>query len=435
MMLSHSYLYAGLQELILSDYLYIDKSRRLLELLCELENSPRFYSPNVYLMIRPRGFGLSLAAEAIEKLSSSDRGFLDKLSLTEEFKQLPVHHVISFDFKHFTATTPKDFSNELIEHIQKLYWKQHIESHIHPYETPRGYFANLLNAVAKRHKEPAVVVIDNYDLPFRIAADMPKQFQQEAISSYLDMLNAVKHAGDKVSWCLLTGHTKFPLASEISEGLPLITDISNDPRFESLFGLTLDEVSILFDDKINEFSKKLGVSNKDYLEALRACYGGFCFSDNLIEVLCPACISRAMDNKGDLYPYTAGGDYRFLKKIFKCSNPNLKWLFDKDGQDPLHTWPVDIDPCGKQLGALLIQMGFVSRNKVTVHEYNNYTTWRYRFDYPNEDMRRTLLYVRELITEDKINSPFTIEELSELDNTRRYLDGEDVFELLKEEEL
>ena len=435
MMLSHSSLYAGLQELILSDYLYIDKSRRLFELLCELENSPRFASPNIYLLIRPRGFGLSLAASAIEKLSGRDRGFLDKLSLTEEFKDLPIHHVITLNFKNFNAQNPSEFADELIERIQQLYWNQHIESHITSYQTPRGYFSNLITAVAKRHKEPAVIVIDNYDLPFMVAASMPIEYQNEAISIYLDMLNAIKHAGDKVSWCLLTGHIKFILASEISEGLPLVNDISNDPRFESLFGLTQYEVQILFSEKIASIARDLHISSDAYMQALDSCYGGFCFSDNLIEVMCPACISHAMSNYGALYPYTATGDYSFLKNLFNTASPNLNWLFDKDGQDPLHTWSVNMNPSGKEIGALLIQSGFVSRNKVTTHNYSSYTTYRYRFDYPNEDMRRALLVVRGQVAPELAYRPFTPEELLEIDETQRFLDGEDVYELLKEEEL
>ncbi len=435
MMLSHSSLYAGLQELILSDYLYIDKSRRLFELLCELENAPRFAAPNIYLLIRPRGFGLSLAAGAIEKLTSRDRGILDKLSLTEEFKELPIHHVITLDFKNFNAQTPREFADELIERIQKLYWNQHIESHISPYQSPKGYFANLIAAVSKRYQEPAVIVIDNYDLPFMVAAEMPCAYQNEAIAFYLDMLNAIKHAGDSVSWCLLTGHIKFSLASEISEGLPFVNDISNDPRFETLFGLTYDEVQILFNEKIATIARDFSISPDDYMKALMSCYGGFCFSDNLINVMCPACISHAMANYGALYPYSATGDYRYLKNIFAKTEPNLKWLFDKDGQDPLHTWSVAMDPCGKEIGALLIQSGFVSRNKVTVHNYDAYTTWRYRFDYPNEDMRRSLLVVSGKVAPELAYRPFTPEELLEIDETQRFLDGEDVYELLKEEEL
>lgn len=434
-MLSHSSLYAGLQELILSDYLYIDKSRRLLELLCDFENSPRYNSTNIYLMIRPRGFGLSLAANAIEKLTARDRGLLDKLSLTDEFQQRPIHHVITLDFKNFQAQTPKDFANELIDRIQQLYWNQHIESHVSPYQSPKGYFTSLIQAVAKRHNERAVIVIDNYDLPFMIAASMPSKFQKEAIAIYLDMLNAIKHSGEFVNWCLLTGHIKFGLASEISEGLPLVNDISNDPRFETLFGLTFDEVQILFKDKIDNICQNMHISAKDYMRALESCYGGFCFSDSLVEVMCPACISHALANDGALYPYTAAGSYHYLKNIFKQKSPDLKWLFDKDGQDPLHTWSIDMDPKGKEIGALLIQSGFVTRNKVTVHEYESYTTYRYRFDYPNEDMRRALAIVSGADEPSLANRPFTPEELLEIDETQRYLDGEDVFELLKEEEI
>ena len=90
------------------------------------------------------------------------------------------------------------------------------------------------------------IIIDNYDKPLMVAAMMAdKEKATEANCTYLDMLNVIRHTDKAVRWCLLSGHTKFALASEYSEGLPLVEDLSSDPSFDSMFGFTKEEVRLI----------------------------------------------------------------------------------------------------------------------------------------------------------------------------------------------
>lgn len=357
-----------------------------------MENSKRYVSPNIYMMIRPRGFGLSLAVEAIGSILERDSLLLRNDHDKEIINELPEHHVITLNLKKVSAKNPKEFANGLINRIQELYWEHHIESNLTPYMTPKSYFSALISALANRHDDSIVILIDNYDIPFIIASTMPEQYQHEAVSIYLDMLNVIKLSGHDVRWAMLSGHIKFPLASELSEGLPLVHDISYETKYETLFGFTKEEVENVFAEQIENLAPHQGLTASDFLYSLEQCYGGFCFSDSLKKVMCPACINHVLINDGMLYTYSASGDYSFLKKALQAEQ-NLSWLFDKDGQDPLFANSVDIKPKGKQIGSLLIQLGFCTRDKVTEHNQTGTSNWRYRFTSVNEDMHRTFKIV------------------------------------------
>ena len=119
--------------------------------------------------------------------------------------------------------------------------------------------------------------------------------------------------------------------------------------------------------------------------------------------MCPACISHLMANNGLLLPYSGAGKYTFLSKYLKQHKDDLNWLYDKDGQDPLFSESIDRKLKGKQLGSLLIQLGFATRTNVLANTDEGYTTWRYRFSFPNLDMKKTF----DLITEQCPSSDLT----------------------------
>ncbi|MCR5536653.1 MAG: AAA family ATPase [Succinivibrio sp.] len=386
-MITNTTLYSNLRDLIFSDIVDLTQSHRMLNLIRRLDDTPVHRNSNVFLLIRPRGFGLSLAVQTIAQILGRDVD--EKSPKAESLAGLPACPVIRLDLKGLHDPTAKGLASGLIEKIQELYWKHHIEASISFYDTPKTLFTNLIFTLHHRHNQPIVVMIDNYDYPFIYVHQMPKSEQAAAISFYLDMLNVLKHSGPKVKWCLLTGHIKFALATEISEGLPFVVDISNEQALETLFGYTPEDVMNMYGPRIEQIAENLGLGPEQYLEMLEKCYGGFNFSDNLIPVMCPACIGRAISNQGKLYPYSADGEYGFLKDSLKDKGNDLDWLIGRDGQDPLFADCIDLFPQHKALGSLLIQLGFATRDKVTIYDHQGYATWRYRYKIPNEDMLRT----------------------------------------------
>ncbi|WP_031491733.1 AAA family ATPase [Succinivibrio dextrinosolvens] len=529
---SNSQVYSTLSDLVLSDQVYKDKADMLFKLISVMEDHDGLGSPGIFMMIRPRGFGLSLISQSIQNLIKMDNENDSELGInttpkiistyqskqnnlfnqnvaeesstadttlkeassnkaeetkTEEVPEIPPENsddkakeetsilddiknyiedlvsekkeqkaddfsdqssideinknassqdllvadeidaiktfynvkkrpVLSLDFKHLKAKNPKEFSEGLLDILQEQFWINHIESHIDPYQTPKAYFDKLLHELNKKYPSIKIsILIDNYDVPFMVASEFEHEQCEESVCDYLDMLNVIKYSNRTVKWCLLSGHINFSLASETSEGLPLVYDLSSEPMFAALFGFTREDVKEVYEKEIEKFSENMRISSDEYLDMLEQCYGGFLFADNdelynpnCPKMLCPACIAHCMTNNGKLLPYSASGKYDFLKNALINNPRNLSWLYGKDGQDPLFSDSIETDVKGKQLGSLLIQLGFATRTKVIINHSDSYVTWRYRFEFPNLDMKKTFDFISGECSEQDLIKPLEV---------------------------
>lgn len=529
---SNSQVYSTLSDLVLSDQVYKDKADMLFKLISVMEDHDGLGSPGIFMMIRPRGFGLSLISQSIQNLikmdnendnelginttpkiistyqskqnnlfnqnvaeesctadttlkeassnkaeetkteevpeippedsddkakeetsilddiknyiedlvsekkeekaddfsdqssideinknaSSQDLLVADEIDAIKTFYNVKKRPVLSLDFKHLKAKNPKEFSEGLLDILQEQFWINHIESHIDPYQTPKAYFDKLLHELNKKYPSIKIsILIDNYDVPFMVASEFEHEQCEESVCDYLDMLNVIKYSNRTVKWCLLSGHINFSLASETSEGLPLVYDLSSEPMFAALFGFTREDVKEVYEKEIEKFSENMRISSDEYLDMLEQCYGGFLFADNdelynpnCPKMLCPACIAHCMTNNGKLLPYSASGKYDFLKNALINNPRNLSWLYGKDGQDPLFSDSIETDVKGKQLGSLLIQLGFATRTKVIINHSDSYVTWRYRFEFPNLDMKKTFDFISDECSEQDLIKPLEV---------------------------
>ena len=398
-----------LHEVILNDHLYVDKTSDLVNFIVHLDKKARLNAPNIFLMIRPRGFGLSLVSESIEAFLSRDELIVDAIRSNNFQEILPTAPVVRLSLNKIKAHTPKEFSDALLEMIQVQMWEHHLSTKIETTHrpNPKMYFLSLLKEIAKKNDEGVVVLIDNYDIPFFMASTMmEKDLQHEAVAIYLDLLNAIKQAGSAVRWCLLSGHVKFKLASEYSEGLPIIKDYSYSPHCDTLFGFTIDDIKSAFGDEIKRLAPRLGVTVTEYLNALEHIYGNYVFSDRQKKVLCPFSVGSAIDNDGLLLPYMSNHDYAFLQHCLDTKGKNLDWLFGRDGQDALFLEPVSLNPKDKEIGSILTQLGFVVFNKVTRSEGDTFINYRYRFDITNYEMQRILKVFRQESSIELLQKPF-----------------------------
>ena len=364
------------------------KADHLQDFIKYLDSIPRLFAPNINLIIRPRGFGLTLAIEAMEKMLTCDE--LEGEKKDDPTLQIEKSPVIRLSLKKVKAKTPYEYEEALIKILQGQMWQHHLKNLKQARTHPKLVLSDLIDELWLKYQKSVVVLIDNYDVPFINASTLPPSDQDEAIAVYLDMLNAIKKSGTKVRFVLLTGHVKFELASQIAEGLPQVIDLSYRPQIDTLFGFTLEEVKEHFALELKRFAPRQGITVSEMLKALNDCYGHFVFSDRKIPVLCPASVAACFENEGYLLTYMANGDFTFLKTAIKNNDDaDLSWL-TKDGQDALFYDHVHLAPNADELGVLLLQLGFVSIDKVTITTGENFINYRYRFAMTNEEMRRLL---------------------------------------------
>ena len=386
-----------LHEVIFADRHYINKLNQLLAFISHLDKAPRLPTQNFFMLIRPRGFGLSLSNESIEALLVRDELLMDHLDqsvadtiVSKGIGTYPVLH-LSFNDIEPNITGFDSFRAMLASKLQSEFWQHHVKVRIDQGRRSdlRMLMVELITELSERSGKSVVILIDNYDMPFYIVRtfDDPKE-REQALALYFEMLNAFRQAGNKVKFGLLAGHVKFPLSSDMSLGLPHVIDLSFSDIAAALTGFTIEEIKTCYEEDLARIAPQQGVTTSEYLTALEDCYGGFVFSDRMNKVLNPLSVTRALDNDGELYAYSCDNDYSFLQQCYNTQEPDLDWLIDKDGQDMLLLEDISLTPQGKEFGSLLLQQGIVSVNKVTFAEQEHSLSWRYRFGFPNVEMRR-----------------------------------------------
>ena len=98
-----------LHDVVFADRHYINKLAKLKDLINYLDKAPRLPNQNFFMLIRPRGFGLSLTNEAIESLLVRDEMLLDhlqnKLDNSLDLSDLGSYEVIHLSFSNPKANT------------------------------------------------------------------------------------------------------------------------------------------------------------------------------------------------------------------------------------------------------------------------------------------------------------------------------------------
>lgn len=384
---------SNLSEVILTDRHYINKIEQLKGFMNYIENSPRPPRQNFFMLIRPRGFGLSLANEAIEAIYSRDEVLLDNIDIKSanglNIDNLGHYCVLHFSFSKVKATNYNEIVKVLYDALQSLIWEHHVKIKTDTGKDLRMQMLQLIKEITDREQKQLVVLFDNYDVPIMLMSRLENdQERQNCLSLYFEMLNAFRQAGDRVKFCLLTGHVKFSLSSNISEGLPHVIDLSFNDISAALTGFSIDEIKQTYGEDLARIAPQQGITVAEYLDCLENCYGGYVFSDKQNKVLCPYSVTRALDNDGELYAYNADNNYTFLQAALAKEKPDLSWLIEKDGQDQLLLEEVSIKPEGKEFGPLLVQQGIFSINKVTYADREHSLSWRYRYGFANVEMRR-----------------------------------------------
>ena len=121
------------------------------------------------------------------------------------------------------------------------------------YTTPGTRFIELLRRASEKTGRRAVVLVDEYDKPILDVLDTP--LEEENRNTLKAFYSTFKGADKYLQFVMLTGVTKFSQVSVFS-GFNQPKDISMDPRYESLCGITKEEMERYFHEPISELAEK-----------------------------------------------------------------------------------------------------------------------------------------------------------------------------------
>jgi len=247
-------------------------------------------------------------------------------------------------------------------------------------------FKAFLEDVVAKHGAKAVVIVDEYDKPLLNTIDY-KEIHESIRAELKGFYGVLKSYDAYLQFVFLTGVTKFSQVSVFSD-LNQITDISFDPHYADLCGITQEELERDFQDEIEEVVQNSKEKDREkYLARLRHFYNGYRFSKNLLTVYNPFGLLNHFTNGGEFLSYWyVSGTPTFLITLIKKQYIDVNHLENKRvGYDSFHKFDAET----MEAVPMLYQCGYL-----TIVDYDEERN-QLLLDYPNEEVRSS--FARSLV--------------------------------------
>jgi hypothetical protein len=354
-------------------FVYVDKTARAYELITG--------SGKAFFLSRPRRFGKSLLCSTLGAIFEGRRELFGEIagrpalavnSLDWEWK---AHPVIYLDLNPGDHSKGTDVLSEVLQ--------SQLENAARRYKVAlRGQFApvrfgNLIVDLHERFGEKAVVIIDEYDKPLTSTLD-----KQDVHIELRDALKAfygvLKSYDAHLRFVFITGVSKFSHVSIFSD-LNQLTDLTLDPRYADICGLTQDELEADFGPEIGDVLEKTGRNREVYLDELRRFYNGYRFSKAPLTVYNVFGLLKHFNSGGEFSGHWyESGTPSFLVELIAKRKINILEL----GNMQVRAGDFGNYDIDNMLPApLLCQTGYL-----TIAAYDE-KLQRFTLDYPNEEVR------------------------------------------------
>ena len=311
------------------------------------------------VFLRPGRFGKTLFTDMLQ--SYYDRAMRE--SFDETFRGTSVHGhrtplagslcCVRLDFSQVSGCTEQaksSFTRELADALRDFTGRypelglpySELKSGI--YDEPAGLMKEFVTNFrsCSSGKERLFVIIDRYDhfansilarnagasKETASAAECPPGFIRQFYAFLKEAFGGVR--GRPISRIFITGVSSVSLDSLIS-GFNIAANISNDPRFNAMAGLTREELSEIIDETV-DFSELNGLTKEKILQVMESRCGGYAFSfqacerifnpDMCLSFLKDLTSAKAMPES--LLTESAGADPVRLEAILRLAAPDAR---------------------------------------------------------------------------------------------------------------
>ncbi|MGN0030156.1 MAG: AAA family ATPase [Marinilabiliaceae bacterium] len=313
------------EQLITEGCVYVDKTDLVYSLVTE---------GFIYFLSRPRRFGKSLLLSTLESYFMGRKELFRGLkieSMEKDWKTYPVFH-LDFNGKPFIKKeTLTDALDSFVAHTEATYGKD-------PFAHELGdRFKYVLEKAHEQTGLRCVVLIDEYDKPLLdvMATDLTVDVEGNRMSleSYnreilKGFYSTFKTAASHLRFVFMTGVTKFSQLSVFS-GFNQPEDISMAPQFETLCGITDDEVDEYFRESIGQMAKVNGCGYEEMCARLKKKYDGYHFSKNQKGVYNPFSLLRALKMRDIQDFWYKTGTPTYLVRLLEGTDEQLDELTGK----------------------------------------------------------------------------------------------------------
>lgn len=351
------------EEIITGGYVYVDKT----DLVYKLVDEGKYY-----FLSRPRRFGKSLLTTTLKSYFLGQKELFKGLaidSLETEWIEYPVFH---FDFsgnKYIQENELDSVVNLFLEGCESQYGRNSSEV------TFGSRFQGVIKRAYEKTGKKVVILVDEYDKPLTDTIGDSKI--QDLNRSILQSLYGVfKNCDSLIKFTFLTGVTRYGKLGIFSSANNL-NDISKDDIYSGICGISENELHKYFDEEIDSFANKIGVTKDELYGNLKRKYDGYHFSEDSEDIYNPfSLLSSLSKKKFDNY-WFATGTPTYLIKILKKNEPDLSKLESETAAtlENISTFGNGED----NIIAALYQSGYL-----TIKGFNGKF---YRLGFPNEEVQ------------------------------------------------
>lgn len=293
-------------------YVYVDKTHFIPKLIEE---------GSYYFLGRPRRFGKSLFLSTLEYFFKGERGLFEGLDVESydwNWEKYPVLHI---DLNGIDYTVEGNLNvklNRFLDDSEKQYGVEVDD------KDPAVRLGRLIHSIYEIQGLQVVVLVDEYDKPVvdNIDNEGLREKNRDTLRGFYSVL---KSADRYLKMVFMTGVTKFGQMNVFS-GLNNIRDISLTTAYNTICGVTEDELRGNFAPGIKKLAE---VEDSDYegaLKLLKDNYDGYHFSENCPDLYNPYSLINALaDSAIDPYWY-ATGTPKFLADLLIKENYDLEDL-------------------------------------------------------------------------------------------------------------
>jgi len=346
-------------------------------------------SGGAFFLSRPRRFGKSLLCSTLGEIFRGRRELFGEIagqsalainSLEWEWKKYPV---IRLDLN------PGNYLGGIV--VLNSLLRNELDNIAIAYGLePRGQFvseqlSNLIQDMHRQFNEKVVVIIDEYDKPLLGTIDNDELHitMRNELKGFYGVL---KSCDEYLRFVFLTGVTKFSHVSIFSD-LNHLVDLTLDPRYADICGITQEEIEQNFEPEIQAVLEDSGMSREGYFEKLRRFYNGYRFSKKRLSVYNPFGLLNHFDKSGDFLPYWyETGTPTFLINLIIRQKINIIGLTNMQVEyEDFRKYDIET----MRAEPLLYQSGYL-----TISDYDDETN-QFILDYPNDEVRSC--FAKELL--------------------------------------
>ena len=296
-----------------NNYVYVDKTAFIYQLV---------NTGKPYFLSRPRRFGKSLLLSTLEAYFLGKRELFKGLAIEKYETEWATHAVL-----HLSLNAEKYDSPERLHDM--------LEFQLRGWEETYGtgglgitHSARFMEVIRKAYEKTGrgvVVLIDEYDKPL-LRSFHDEKLQQAFRESLTAFYTVLKDADPWLRFVFITGVTKFAQMG-IFSNLNQLNDISLNPRFGAICGMTAGEIDTNFQPELESMARVNRINMKEIMREMTRLYDGYrFFEDQEQGIYNPFSVLSALYNGKFRNYWFASGTPTFLVDILQKTDFDLRTL-------------------------------------------------------------------------------------------------------------